>query len=220
MTMVDKAPKPFWSGKVKFAGLAIAGGIAGFAMAMSVGSWFKDGGALSHIAGAEPALLTAGLYALMGVFVLLGSLSPQVGAAVLNVEDADEVREQGPVFIPSAISCVLLGVSLAALALGGEGGLLSPIVAGAVAFAAIAIACAASFASMHQSDELMREVVRQSASASFYLVWTIFLLWAAASQLGDVRTPRALDLLAILYAAPLAASFWVIGRRGMLMPRG
>lgn len=219
MTMVDKAPKPFWSGKVKFVGLAIAGGIAGFAMSMSVGRWFKDGGALSHIAGAEPALLTAAMYSLMGVFVLLGSLSPRVGAAVLNVEDADEVREQVPVFIPSAISCVLLGVSLAALALGGEGGLLSPLAAGAVAFVAIAGACLASVATMRRSDELMREIVRETGSASFYLISAVLLVWAGAAQLGELPAPSALALLTILYALPLVASFWVIGRRGMLAPR-
>ena len=219
MTMDEKASKPFWTGKTKFAGQLVIGGIVGVVMSLGVGHWFKDNGALSHIAAAEPALLTAAMYALMGVLVLFGSLSPRVGAAVLNVEDADEVREQSPVFIPSGISCIVLGVSLAALALGGDSGLFSPLAAGSVAFATFVFACAASWATMRRSDEMMRQIIRETGALSYYLMSAVLLVWAAASQLVEVRAPLALELLTILYVVPLVASFWVVGKRGMLNPR-
>lgn len=217
--MVESAPKPFWSGWVKVAGLALAGGLTGFVMALTVGRSFSEGGALAGVADAEPALLVAALYAIMGVFVVLGSLSPRVGAAILNVEDADEVREQAPVLVPSAIACLLAAISLAALALGGEGGFLAPAVAGSIAIAALAIATFISLAATRKSDELMRALFRESGSASFYLLSSVLFGWAAAAHLSLVRLPSAIELLALVFAAPLAASFWVIGRRGMLMPR-
>lgn len=220
MTMVENEPKPFWSGWVKVAGLALAGGVTGFVMARTVGRSFSDGGALSGVAGAEPALLVAALYGLMGLFVILGSLSPRVGAAILNVEDADEVREQAPVMIPSALGCLLIGLSLGALALGGEGGILAPAVAGAVAVIALALATLISLAATRRSDELMRSLFKDTGSASFYLLAFLLLGWAAAAHLGFAITPSAIGLLTLVFAAPLVASFWVIGRRGMMMPRG
>lgn len=220
MTMVENAPKPFWSGWVKFAGLALAGGLTGFAMALTVGRSFEDGGALAAIAHAESALLVAALYVLMGLFVILGSSSPKIGAAILNVEDADEVREQAPVFLPSALGCLLIGLALAALALGGEGGMLAPAVAAAVAASALALATVISLAATRRSDELMRALFRESGSASFYLLSIILICWAAAAHLTFLRAPTAIELLTLIFAAPLAASFWVIGRRGMLRPRG
>lgn len=219
MTMVEKAPKPFWSGWVKFAGLALAGGIFGFAMALTIGRSFDEGGALSALAGAEISLLVAAMYVLMGVMVFVGTVLPKVGAATLNVEDAEEVREQKPVLIPSALGCILMGVALGALALGGENGVLSTTVAGTVSLASIAAATLISLAASNRSDELMRAVFKEAGSASFYLVATIIAGWAGAAHLSLVRAPSSLELLTLVFAAPLAASFWVIGRRGMLVPR-
>ncbi|ANY19989.1 hypothetical protein A6F68_01473 [Tsuneonella dongtanensis] len=220
MQMVDNAPKPFWSGWVKFAGLALAGGVTGFVLARTVGQSFEAGGALSHIAGSEPALLVAAMYILMGVFVGLGTLSPRIGAAVLNVEDADEVREQAPVLLPSAIGCVLIGLSLVALALGGPAGPLSPTMAVGIGAVSLAIATVVTVKTNRRADELMRALFRETGAASFYLIFITLGGWAAAAQIGLVPAPSAIAVLTLLWAMPLVASFWVIGRRGMLKPRG
>ncbi|UIP06513.1 hypothetical protein LY632_12595 [Erythrobacter sp. SDW2] len=219
MTMVEKAPKPLWSGWVKVAGLALAGGIFGFFMARTIGQEFKDGGALSAVANSEISLLVAAMYVVMGLFVFVGSLSPKVGAAILNVEDADEVREQSTVFLPSAIGCVLMGIALGALALGGENGLLSAGTAGVMALLSLVLATIVSLAATRRSDELMRAVYKEAGSTSFYLLSAVVGGWAAAAQLALVRMPTALEVVTLVFAVPLAASFWVIGKRGMLLPR-
>ena len=220
MKMVEDGPKPFWSGRVKFVGLALAGGVTGFLLATTIGRMFKDGGALSTVAGAEPALLASAIYLLMGVFVLLGSISPKVGAAVLNVEDADEVREQAPLMLPSAIGCCLSGIALGAVALGGEGGVLTPVVAGAVALAATVIAIVVTASMNRHADELMRAMFRETGSASFYIGSAILGTWAICAHLSAIRAPTPIEISTVVWIAPLLASFWVVGRRGMLKPRG
>lgn len=219
MTMVEKAPKRLWSGWVKVTGLALAGGVFGFFMARTVGQEFKDGGALSAIAHSEISLLVAVMYVVMGLFVFLGSLSPKVGAAILNVEDADEVREQSAVFIPSAIGCVLMGVALGALALGGENGLLSAGTAGILALLSLVLATMVSLAATRRSDELMQAVFKETGSTSFYMLSAVLGGWAAAAQLALVRMPAALEVVTVVFAIPLLASFLVVGKRGMLLPR-
>lgn len=217
--MVEDAPKPFWSGWVKIVGMALAGGLFGFFMARTLGQSFEAGGALAALADAEITLLVAALYVLMGLVVLLGTISPRVGAAILNVEDADEVREQTPVFLPSSLGCVLLGVALAAIVLGGTGDFLTPLAAGATAAVALVAATAISLTASRRSDELMRALFKDAGSASFYLLATILAGWAAAAHMSLARSPTALEVLTLVFAAPLVASFWVIGRRGMLGPR-
>ena len=217
--MVENAPKPFWSGWVKVAGMALTGGLFGFLMARTLGQSFEDGGTLAAFADAEISLLVAALYVLMGLFVLLGTISPRVGAAILNVEDAEEVREQAPVLLPSALGCVLIGVALAAIALGGAGEFLNPYAAGAIAIVSLLAATAISLTASRRSDELMRALFKDAGSASFYLLATILAIWTAAGHMSLARSPTALEVLTLVFAAPLVASFWVIGQRGMLGPR-
>ena len=217
--MVENAPKPFWSGWVKVAGMVLAGGLFGFLMARTLGQSFEDGGTLAAFADAEISLLVAALYVLMGLFVLLGTISPRVGAAILNVEDAEEVREQAPVLLPSALGCVLIGVALAAIALGGAGEFLNPYAAGVIAIVSLLAATAISLTASRRSDELMRALFKDAGSASFYILATILAIWTAAGHMSLARSPTALEVLTLVFAAPLVASFWVIGRRGMLGPR-
>ena len=127
--MVEGQSKPLWSGWRKVAGLSIVGGIGGYFLGKFAAESVNDGGPLANLVGVEVALLVSLLYIMMGLFVGLGSLSPRVGAALLNVEDADEVREEGPTLRLSAAGCILIGISLASIALGGAGGLLAPTMA-------------------------------------------------------------------------------------------
>lgn len=217
--MVDGAAKPWWSGRTKMIGLALFGGLVGYASADATMSLVGHGGRFAALAGAEAALLIALIYVVMGAFVGLAALSPRIGAALLNVEDADEVREEAASLRLSGLGCLLLGASLAAFALGGPGGPVAPVPAAVLGFATLLLAALVSWAILRRADELMRAVSRDTAVAAYYLYFAVMGSWAVLAHLGFAAPPRMIDLLAALWGLTLLATFWVAGRRGMLRAR-
>ena len=163
------------------------------------------------------ALGVAMVYLLMGVAVGLGAASPRVGATFLNVADADELREERASILPSGISCVAIAAGLAALALSGPAGLIAPSTALAVFGGTLIVATWLSVGVMRRADELMRQVMSDGAAVSFYLAFFVLGGWAVLAHLGFAAGPAMLDVVSLFYALTLVGSFWVIGRRGMLM---
>lgn len=219
--MTARKPKSAWSGWTKFIGLLIAGGLTGF-LAASLGmSALEEGGALALLQGAELALMTAFLYLLMGAMVGFGTLAPRAGAAILNVEDADEIREEKASMGASAVGCIIMAVIIGIVTIGSpDVGMISPAVAGLTALGLSVAAVIPSWQSWKNADELMRAVMRDAGATSYYVLFAVLGLWAGAAHLGFVGGPRPLDIFAMLFAAPLLAAFWVVGRRGMMHPRG
>jgi len=162
------------------------------------------------------------VYALMGLFVAIGSLVPGAGAKFLNVEDAAEIVEERSKFAPGAAACGLMGILLIALALTPGGDL-----PGALTRDAAAIVAAAAFAGlvvvsiwMHgRLDEFNRSLGMEASALAFELWLLLFGGWAALAHLGYVEWIQPLGLLAGFAILQLGATFWVIGRRGLLVPR-
>ena len=78
----------------KFLIPALIGGVAGFAASAGM-MRFIDSSAVGGLSGsASIAALVGVAYAVIGLALTIGTASPQVGAKFLNVEDADELREQ------------------------------------------------------------------------------------------------------------------------------
>ena len=93
------------------------GAVAGFVVAFSLFQIF-DSGALGEIdTSRSSAALMGALFILCGGFVGLGLLNPQMGAKFLNVEDADELREQKTLFGYSVVGFLAFGAALIVLAL-------------------------------------------------------------------------------------------------------
>lgn len=196
---------------------ALLGGAAGFAGAFAM-LQVIDAGMLGHVGGSQTiALLVALIYLLMGFAAGFGVLSPRLGAHFLNVEDAAELDEQRAMLAPNAAACVLLAVALAVLALAGPGGVLAPLAALGAGAVAIAASVWLTKRSLGQADELMRQVMRDSAAASFYLAFAALGGWAALAWLGLALAPTMLDVVTLLYAVALIGCFWVIARRGMMV---
>lgn len=195
----------------------VTGGLAGFA-----GSWvvleYADRRVLGALnASQEIALLVALLYLLMGVGLGVGILSPRLGAKFLNVEDAEELGEERAVLVPSAIGCIALALGLGVVALAGERGIVSPVTALALFIGTMAAAVWMSLKSMRSADEFMRGVMRDGASAGFYLAFGVIGGWALGAHLGFLPQPRMLDVVTLFYALTLVGCFWVVARRGMLV---
>lgn len=219
--MAAREPKPRWSGWTKFIGLMMAGGITGYVAATFGMTLLDEGGVLSFLSGAELAFGTALLYLLMGAMVGFGTLAPRAGAAILNVEDADEIVEEKASMAASAVGCILMAVIIGVVAVGSpEVGIIAPAVAGIAALALSVAAAIPSWQIWKNADELMRDVMRDAGATSYYILFGILGVWTGAAQLGFIAGPKPLDIFAMLFAAPLLAAFLAVGRRGMMRPRG
>lgn len=195
----------------------LIGALVGFAGASLLGESIRAG-ALGTLGVSQVAALgVAMVYLLMGLVVALGAAAPRVGSAFLNVEDADELREERASILPSGISCSAMAAGLAALALSGPEGLISPAVALGVFGLTLLVATWLSLGVVRRADELMRQVMRDGAAASFNLTFAVLGGWAALAHLGFTGGLAMLDVVSLFYALMLVGNFWVIGRRGMLM---
>lgn len=197
----------------------LIGGVAGYAGAAAA-LHFIDSSAVGGLGkSATIAALVAVLYIIIGLGVALGTASPKVGARFLNVEDADELREQKKVLTGSGAAMVLWGAALMALAFAAPDGPLPQAAALAIAIIGLVFGTVLSIPIYRLSDELMRAVNLEAGAISYGLVFALAGGWAMLAHLGYAAAPGPLDLLSMFYTLVLVASFIAIGRRGMLMPR-
>ncbi len=197
----------------------LIGGVAGYAASMGA-LQFIDSPAVGGLSkSATIAALVGVLYAVIGLGVALGTASPQMGARFLNVEDADELREQKKVLTLSGAAMVLWGAALMALAFAAPDGPLSQAAALTLALGGLVIGTVISIPAYRMSDELMLAVNLEAGAISYAIVLVIAGGWAIFAHLGFAAALAPLDLLTLFYVVVLVASFIAVGRRGMLKPR-
>ncbi|KEO90377.1 hypothetical protein EH31_09820 [Erythrobacter longus] len=195
------------------------GGITGFALAIGVGQ-FADGlGETGLSTSAEIATLIGAFYVLLSVFVGGGTMMPSAGAKLLNVEDADELREQRTMLLQSSYAMGLWGIALLFLALSGSFEVLTPAISLAAAGVFYALGVYFVVRSYGASDELMMAVNREAGNWSYGLVFVFLGGWSALAHAGYIAAPAPLDVLSAFYAMVLIATFIAAGRRGMLKVR-
>jgi hypothetical protein len=214
----EKTPEtPKWVKKLLIP--ALIGGVVGFGASMAT-LQFIDSDTIGGLGkSASIAALVGVLYIVIGLFVGLGTASPNVGARFLNVEDADELREQKKLLTASGAGMVLWGVALIALAFAAPDGPLPQAAALVLGAGGLVIGTVLSIPAYRLSDELMRAVNLEAGALSYGLMLLIAGGWAMFAHLGYAAAPAPLDLLTLFYVVVLLASFIATGRRGMLMPR-
>lgn len=217
MTDNQTSSTPRWVRKLLIP--ALIGGVAGFAASAGMME-FIDSSAVGGLGvSATVAALVGMFYVVIGFGIAFGSASPQVGAKFLNVEDADELREQKKVLGLSGVAMLLWGAALVALALAAPDGPVPQGVALAVGLAGLVIGTVLSIQVYRASDELMLAVNLEGGALSYGLVFAVVGGWAMLAHLGYTAAPAPLDLLSLFYVLVLVASFIAIGRRGMLTIR-
>lgn len=195
------------------------GAVAGFIGAYGFME-LVDGQALGALGPSrEIAGLVAILYIFTSIAVLAGVVAPRAGATFLNVEDAEELREQKFQLAASGMGMIAAGAALLVAALAAPIGPIAPTIA-LIGFAALMIvAVLASIASHRRQDELMRAIGRETGALAFYLVVLVGGGWSLAAHLDFTTGPAPLDWLTMFWGIMLVAAFAVIGRRGMLTMR-
>ena len=198
---------------------ALIGGVAGFSASFAM-MRFIDTDAVGGLDGsATIAALVGVLYVVIAVGILIGTANPGLGARFLNVEDADELREQKQMLLWSGGAMLLWGAALLALALAAPAGPLPQNMALVIGAGGLLAGSVLSVLVYRASDELMLAVNLEAGALSYGLVLLVVGMWALLAHLGFVTGPQPLDLLTLLYVLVLVASFIAIGRRGMLAIR-
>lgn len=222
MMTEDKTPAtpsgpPWWVRKLLIP--LMVGGVAGFAASAGMMTFLESEAIGGLDESATIACLVGVLYAVTGFGMMIGVASPQLGARFLNVEDADELREQKRMLGLSGIAMLLWGAGLIALALAAPAGPVPVPAALTIGGGGLVIGTGLSIAVYRACDELMRAINLEAGALAYGLVLFVVGFWSILAHVGIVAAPAPLDLLTLFYVLVLTASFIVVGRRGMLMPR-
>lgn len=164
--------------------------------------------------------IVAGLsYFAIGLMVWVGMMAPRsVGVRMLNVEDAEELREETPKLKSGVVVLVLTGLFLLSLAMGGTT-ILSRELALGIAAACLAGIVAGGWLAAKKYDEMTKRLGEDVASGTLQAGLLFFGGWAALAQLDYVAWVGPLAFVSAFALLQLLASFVVIAKRGMLMPR-
>ena len=159
------------------------------------------------------------VYLLMGLIVGFGLIAPKLGSTILNVEDADEIKDQRRILTGSAISMTALGAATMVLPLSGQDSAISPYTAFAGLLAALLVMAVITIRDWKYYDEMMKQLSREAGNIAFCGIGGVLLVWASAAWLGFMSAPTPLALIAIISGGFLLSIFLASARRGLLTPR-
>ena len=159
------------------------------------------------------------VYLLMGLICGFGLIAPKLGSSILNVEDADEIRDQRRVLTGSTLCMIALGTALIVLPFAGADGPISPVAAFGGLLAALALLIVVSIRDWKYYDEMMLQLSRDAGNLAFCGIGSVILIWASAASLGLVGALTPLALVAIISGGFLLAIFVASARKGLLRPR-
>ncbi len=208
------APHPWRKLAISMAAGAVSGGLGSFVF-LTV----ADGAVGTLDRSAQIAGLVAVIYLVTGLAMGLGLILPALGSRFLNVEDAEELREQRAQLTYAAIGMIAGGLALMLAAFAAPGGVVSASVALIGFVLALAIAVAVSRAGSRRQDELIRSVSTEASAIAFYLLALVGGGWSMLAHLAYVSGPRPIDWLTMIWALALVAAFVACGKRGLLKPR-
>lgn len=193
------------------------GGIVGFLASFGFLRMtdFKSG--LEMSVSHEIAGLVGLLYMLISLAVSFGVFMPNAGARILNVEDADELREQKKQLTLSSLGTVALGAALLVLALSGKSLPIDPLIGAFAAFGLVVVAVITTLAMARYTDELQRSLSRDAIVSAFYLLFAIGGCWSVLAHTGIFPQANPLDWLTLFATMPLVGVFWQVGKRGLLL---
>jgi len=205
---------PLWLRKLVIP--ALIGALSGFAATFAMMRYIDSPAVGGLGSSATIAVLVGVLYCVIAAGILVGAAIPRLGARFLNVEDADELREQQRMLTLSGAAMVFWGAALLALALAAPEGPVPQTLALVIGVGGLVIGSGLSVLVYRVSDELMLAVNLEAGALTYGLVLLVVGMWATLAHLGYVAGPAPLDLLTLFYVLVLLASFIATGRRGVL----
>lgn len=207
----------------KMAMQAVFGAIAGAGGMVAVLALIEGQGGLDWAPSSIILLGVGFIYALMGLFVGLGTVAPNlVGQRLLNVADAEEIVEERSNMGASAICCLILGAALMLLAhsvAADTAALVSPAAAYWILLVVLGGFTVVSLWMWKSFDELWRQLTVEITATTGNLMMLVAIVWGGAAAAGLIAGPQPLDLVSLAFGLLLLACFVVTARRGMMAPR-
>ncbi|WP_439566701.1 hypothetical protein [Sphingopyxis sp.] len=207
----------------KMAMQAVFGAIAGAGGMIAVLALVEGQGGLDWAPSAIILLGVGFIYALMGLFVGLGTVAPKlVGQRLLNVADAEEIVEERSSMGASAICCLILGAALMLLAhavAADAAALVTPAAAYWILLVVLGGFTAVSLWMWKSFDELWRQLTVEITAITGNLLMFVAIVWGGAAAAGLAAGPQPLDLVSLAFGSMLLACFVAASRRGMMAPR-
>jgi hypothetical protein len=195
-------------------GLGALIGAAGMTAFLALGIdpvWEAEGG-LGRVAAGGVGLV----YLINGLFILIGTALPGVGARILNVSDVEELLEQRTSLTGSALTTIALGIMLLCLASAGPGGFVPDVFVLAAIAAALIVTTVISLRQWRLYDELWLQLSWECPAFAFALLLPVLIGWGAAVQLGYLGSMDPLGVIALAAGSLLVGAFIATGRRGLL----
>lgn len=159
------------------------------------------------------------MYLFMGLIGGFALMVPALGSKILNVEDAEEIRDQRRVLTGSSICMIPLGALLIVLPMAGPGGAVSPFVAIAALLAVLVLLIVVSIRDWPYYDEMLRAISIEAGNVAFMGIGGVLLVWASAAWVKLVAAPTPLSLVAVISGGYLIAIIAVSAQKGLLKPR-
>lgn len=198
----------------------LAGAVFG-AGTVALMMWLAGDGLLEAMGPSRVILAGVGLiYLLVTMMIGFGLAAPRAGAKLLNVDDAEELVDDRPKLLGSALYMGLAGLTLILISLAQAPGFANgPIVPG-IAVAALAILLIASILSfrwLRVYDEFDRQLGIEGGSWAFLIACAILLPWGMLDALGWAVPLSSIDVISVLAASLIGGSFAAVGARGMMV---
>ena len=213
MTALQKTAEPR-SRLLKVAGLAAAGGVAGYLIATVL---------MRYVELPSPDVLrwsdaVALIVALMmfggGVSVLVAARNGRALAAVTSPEGSAGPEELRDMRLQSVI-LVLSGLLLAAPVAATLAGNVAPVLTLIAIAGVFVLHTALNLSLWRRGDEMIRRVIIESGALAFWIGQAALFGWAVAERLGLAPDLTAWDVLVVLMGLYLVCSATVGLRRGL-----
>ncbi len=206
----------------KFALRMVAGGLFGAligpGLAHLVMYFDMPIGRITLSPGGVVLAAVGGLYGLIGLFVAVGMIWPALGVLILNVADAEDLRDRREMLLVSAVTCLVLGLAMLLLPFTGVGKPIAGQTALATFAAAAVVLVVSAWMAVKQRhyDELWSRLTAEASVLTLVLLTALMMVWGLWAHLGGAALADPLLVIAAPPGLFMLACFIAAGRRGML----
>lgn len=200
-------------GWIKFGVQAAVGFAAGFGAT----TLLHKSGLLKSLEGSPGgvALFLVGMaYLAMGLLIYLSSLRPRLGASILSVQDADELRELRPIMLGSGIVLAAIGAGQVALVL-ADAKAVSPLIGASAMLLSIVLAALVSVYLWSLYDEFWKQVTLEGSQMTLWILLVLVIAWSIFARFGWGPAVDPLGLIALMMGVALVGTMIAGLRRGM-----